>query len=446
MTTHRDSTDALSDFADLMAGSETASADTAAERGRTRRVLGRILLAMVLMIALGALSAGGYAAWALGAPLPAPTAQLQDRAVAASEPVAVAEPSQGASAVTVSGAPEYLGVDGLQAASGTTDAVPIASITKLITALVVLDAHPLGEGDAGPTLTFGAADHALYDAYYVRGATIAAMPAGSTMTLRDAIATMLIPSASNYAHAVSTWAYGSQSAFLGAARAWLDANGLTSTRIVDPTGLDPGNVSTTADLLRLGALAAADPTIAELAATPSLTLPATGPMRNTNELLGVDGITGLKTGNLGNGTFTLLYTASLDVGLGEPLAVTGAVVGSQTREATNDVALRTLASIRAGFHDVALADAGDVVGTITTPWGESAQAVVARDAALRTWSDTPVAVTVDTRAPEVYRDGAVVGTITWTAGPETATSDVVVAGHIPEPTAWWRLTHPDQLG
>ena len=28
----------------------------------------------------------------------------------------------------------------------------------------------------------------------------------------------------------------------------------------------------------------------------------------------------------------------------------------------------------------------------------------------------------------------------------TATSDVVVAGHIPEPTAWWRLTHPDQLG
>ena len=69
MTTHRDSTDALSDFADLMAGSETVSADTAAERGRTRRVLGRILLAMVLVIALGALSAGGYAAWALGAPL-----------------------------------------------------------------------------------------------------------------------------------------------------------------------------------------------------------------------------------------------------------------------------------------------------------------------------------------------------------------------------------------
>merc|ERR1711969_523170 len=124
--------DALSDFADLMAGSGTVSADTAADRGRTRRVLGRILLAMVLVIALGALSAGGYAAWALSAPLPAPTAQLQDRAVAASEPVAVAEPSQGASAVTVSGAPEYLGADGLHAASGTTDAVPIASITKPI--------------------------------------------------------------------------------------------------------------------------------------------------------------------------------------------------------------------------------------------------------------------------------------------------------------------------
>ncbi|MDZ8171713.1 D-alanyl-D-alanine carboxypeptidase [Microbacterium xanthum] len=444
MTTQRESTDALSDFAELMDGAE-APADTARDV-HGRRVVGRIVLAIVLVLAVCGLSVGGYAVWALSAPVPAPTAHLRDPVLAAPEAVSIATPTQGAAAVRVTGAEEYLGPEGLEAASGPGDPLPIASITKLVTALVVLDAYPLGDGDPGPTITFGAADHALYDAYYVRGATIAAMPAGSSMSLRNALGTMLIPSASNYAHAVSTWAFGSLPNFLAAAREWLDDNGMTSTTIVDPTGLDPGNVSTTADLLRLGALAAADPTVSALAATPSLTLDATGTLRNTNELLGVDGVTGMKTGNLGNGTFTYLYTASLEVGAGEPLQVVGAVLGGQTRAATSDVALRTLASIRSGFHEVELAEAGTVVGEISTPWGESSAAVVADDVAVLTWSDTPVEVTVHTRTPEQYRAGAVVGSITWTAGPNSASSDIVVAEHIAEPTAWWRLTHPDRLG
>ncbi|KXZ59266.1 hypothetical protein JOE53_002483 [Microbacterium laevaniformans] len=45
-----------------------------------------------------------------------------------------------------------------------------------------------------------------------------------------------------------------------------------------------------------------------------------------------------------------------------------------------------------------------------------------------------------------YTDGEVVGTITWTAGPNTTTADVVVSGDIEPPTEWWRLTHPGQLG
>ena len=98
--------------------------------------------------------------------------------------------------------------------------------------------------DPGPTITFDKADHDLYDKYYVMGATIARMPTGSSMSLRDALATMLIPSASNYAEAVSTWAFGSQGAFLDAARRWLAAHGLTGTTIVEPTGISARNTST----------------------------------------------------------------------------------------------------------------------------------------------------------------------------------------------------------
>src|SRR3546814_1493954 len=161
------------------------------------------------------------------------------------------------------------------------------------------------------------------------------MPTGSSMSLRDALATMLIPSASNYAEAVSTWAFGSQGAFLGATRSWLAAHNLTGTTIVEPTGINRRNTSTPADLLSIGKLAASHPVIAQIAATPSVSLPGPGVMYTTNDLLGTGGITGLKTGNLGEGTYNLLYTASLDVGAAAPLSMTGEMPGGGSRESVD---------------------------------------------------------------------------------------------------------------
>ena len=68
-------------------------------------------------------------------------------------------------------------------------------------------------------------------------AAVAEMPTGSSMSLHDALATMLIPSASNYADAVSTWAFGSRSAFLSATDDYLAREGLTGTTIVVDGGL-----------------------------------------------------------------------------------------------------------------------------------------------------------------------------------------------------------------
>ncbi|MDF2580980.1 MAG: D-alanyl-D-alanine carboxypeptidase, partial [Microbacterium sp.] len=228
---------------------------------------------------------------------------------------------------------------------------------------------------------------------------------GSTMSLRDALATMLIPSASNYAEAVSTWAFGSQGAFLDAARRWLSAHGLTGTTIVEPTGISSRNTSTPADLLMIGKLAIAHPAIASIAATPALSLPGPGGMSNTNTLLGVNGITGLKTGNLGEDSYNLLYSATLDVGATEPLTVVGVALGGATRESVNRDVIRTLDSIRAGFQHVPLVSEGREVGSFSTPWGSTARMVVADDASIFTWSDTPITATMTTTTPKTYEDG-----------------------------------------
>ncbi|WP_136040532.1 MULTISPECIES: D-alanyl-D-alanine carboxypeptidase family protein [unclassified Microbacterium] len=442
-------TDELSDFAELMTYEQefVSARDRDPEAHRRRRRRGLIITAACVVLLLAA--TGGYIAWALTAPVNPPKVTSQIPPVPAGAAASIAAVPAASSAISISGADAYLGegASGIWSSSGTGDPLPIASITKLITALVILDAVPLASADdPGPTITFSKSDHDLYDEYYVLGATIAPMPTGTSMSLRDALAAMLIPSASNYAEALSSRIFGSQEAFLGATRDWLSAHGLTGTTITEPTGISPRNTSTTADLLAIGKLAAANPTIAQIVATPSISLPGAGQLYNTNGLLGTSGITGLKTGTLGQGTYSLLYTATLVVGTADPLAVTGVILGGPTRESVNSSVLAALDSIRAGFHDVPVATSGQEIGTITTPWGSTAQLVIGEDAAIFTWSDTPIVATMDIETPPTYRDGTVVGSITWTAGPQTVTAPVAITGSIDPPTEWWRLTHPAELG
>lgn len=454
MTTQDSAADALDEFSEMLRDEQVipdrrARATDPEERRRRRRRRRRGLIAAAVVVTVVAAGAGGYVGWALTAPVDDPVAISRVPAVPTPAPVALAVPTDGVVALSVSGADDYLGPEaaGIWLATGADEPVPMASITKLITALAVLDAHPLTTvADAGPTLTFDREDHRLYDKYYVMGATIAAMPIGSSMSQRDALATMLIPSASNYAEAVAGWAFGSQGAFVSAANRWLEANGLTRTTVVEPTGIDSRNTSTPGDLIGLGRLAAAHPVIAEITATRTLVLPGSGELYNTNTLLGTAGVTGLKTGTLAESGSNLLYTATLDVGAAAPLEIVGVTLGGQGREGVNRAVTRLLDSIVNGFREVPLAERGQGIGSYSTAWGSTAQMVLSEDASLFTWSDTPIVAELETWDPATWTDGEVVGSVTWTAGTHTVTVPVEIDGTIVAPTDEWRLTHPGELG
>lgn len=448
MTASDQPVDALSDLADLMAHEQEFSGDRIDPAVRRRRRRRGLVITAVCVVLLFAVS-GGYIGWALTASVNPPAVTTRAPQAPVGVAAALATPPATASAISIAGADAYLGetASGTWSAAGTGEPLPIASITKLITALVILDASPLSSADdPGPTITFSRADHDLYDEYYVQGATIAPMPTGISMSLHDALAVMLIPSASNYAEALSSRIFGSQDAFLGATRDWLASHRLTGTTVTEPTGISPRNTSTPADLLAIAKLAAANPAIAQIVATPSVSIPGAGRLHNTNSLLGTAGITGLKTGNLGEGRHNLLYTATLDVGAADPLAITGVILGGASRDSVNATVIAELESIRSGFHQVPVATAGQEVGSISTPWGSTATLVLGDDASIFTWSDTPIEVAMAIDTPTAYRDGAVVGSVTWTAGPNTVTAPVKIAGTIDPPTEWWRLTHPSELG
>jgi D-alanyl-D-alanine carboxypeptidase (penicillin-binding protein 5/6) len=415
---------------------------------RRRQRRRRRITALIVTLTLALLS-GGYAAYALTAPIG--TATLDATAPDVDIPAAaqILLPVEGAYAVSISGADEYLGesASGVWASGGGHGPRPIASISKLITALVVLEAKPLADTtDPGPTITFDRADHALYDKYYVLGATIAAMPTGSSMSQRQALEAMLIVSACNYAEAVSTWAFGSQGAFLQATRNWLAANGLTSTTIVEPTGIDARNVSTPSDLLALARIARAHPVISQIVGMTTLKVPNIPPALNTNTLLGVEGITGLKTGTLEGSGSNLLFSATMDVGTETPLDIIGVILGSYSRDSVNLDVRGLLGSIREGFHTVTLGVEGDAIGTYSTPWGESADILLGETVSVLTWSDAAVTSTFTATPLSTGSDGDVVGEVTWSVGSETLTAPLVLDGTIEPPDAWWRLTHPFELG
>lgn len=139
--------------------------------------------------------------------------------------------------------------------------------------LVVLDGKPLTETEPGPTLTFNTADHDLYDQYCVLGAPVEPMKTGNALSEHDALLLMLVTPARNCAEAVSTWAFGSRARYLSVVKTWLSAHGLSGTNIVEPTGIDSRNVSTAADLIALGKLALANPTVTSIVGSRSISMP-----------------------------------------------------------------------------------------------------------------------------------------------------------------------------
>jgi D-alanyl-D-alanine endopeptidase (penicillin-binding protein 7) len=137
------------------------------------------------------------------------------------------------------------------------EVLPIASITKLMTALVVLDSRlPL---DEAITIT---AD----DKDYLRN-THSRLQVGSQLTRRELLHIALMSSENRAAAALGRTHPAGKAAFIQLMNAKARLLGMRSTRFADSTGLDGDNVSTARDLVKLVEAASAHPLIREFTTT-----------------------------------------------------------------------------------------------------------------------------------------------------------------------------------
>lgn len=215
-----------------------------------------------------------------------------------------------------------------QRASGPPVEVPIASVTKVMTAYVVLRHDPITASQAGFDLTFTPADVTAALADKASGQSYVPVAAGEVMTEREALEALLLPSANNIAHALAATFPGGEPSFVAAMNTAARQLHMTHTRYTDPSGLDASTVSTAADQLRLARAAMRLPGFAETVAMSRAFLPVVGPVKSTDSLLGHDGVVGIKTGSTSAAGGCFMFQ-SRQVRGGRTQVLTGVVLGQR---------------------------------------------------------------------------------------------------------------------
>jgi len=157
---------------------------------------------------------------------------------------------------------------------------PIASITKLMTAMVILDAGlPMDE-----RISITKADRDLIQL------TGSRLGYGATLTRKQLVQLALMASENRAANALArTWPGGKDS-FVEAMNRKAGVLGMNNSRFSDPAGLDPGNVASARDVVKMVKAANKYPLIREATTTRSISVypfKGRGPLTysNTNRLL-----------------------------------------------------------------------------------------------------------------------------------------------------------------
>jgi D-alanyl-D-alanine endopeptidase (penicillin-binding protein 7) len=158
-------------------------------------------------------------------------------------------------------------------------AAPIASITKLMTALVVMDAkQPLDE-----PIQISDADRDFPKGAFSR------LTVGTTLTRGDLMHLALMSSENRAAHALGNNYPGGMPAFVAAMNAKARALGMTSAHFVDSNGLSSQNVASPEDLSKLVIAASKNRTIREYSTDKNYAVKVHRRMvqyRNTDNLVG----------------------------------------------------------------------------------------------------------------------------------------------------------------
>jgi serine-type D-Ala-D-Ala carboxypeptidase (penicillin-binding protein 5/6) len=237
---------------------------------------------------------------------------------------------------------------------------PIASLTKIMTALVTLEhTRPDDIVTVDPRAVFGDDDYGASSTVGLR--------AGERLTVHDLLAALLLGSANDAAVALAIHVSGSEDAFVQLLNRFAERLGMHDTRFASSNGLDDHGYSSVADLLKLIRAADAVPAFDELTSSRFRSIPAPHGahrrIQNRNALLWLyPGAFGTKTGSTAGAGFCVVAAAERD---GRRLV---AIVLGAAHEPFSDAASLLNYGFE-GFTERTFLHDGDDLGTVSIRGG-----------------------------------------------------------------------------
>jgi len=308
------------------------------------------------------------------------------------------------------------------------DRLPMASTTKIMTALVVLERLPL---DARVTASLKASE------------TIGSgmeLKEGETFTVEELLNALLVLSANDAAVALAEATAGSVGAFAELMNAKAKELGLKNSHFVNPHGMTAkGHYSSAFDLAHIAAAALADHTFRTIVDTRSYTLNrpdgTTTTFTNSNKLLEQVGwVTGVKTGSTPRAGRCLVASGTRD---GRTLI--SVVLGTEHSTIASKECLELLEYGFAHYRRAVVAVRGEPVTDVPIPsaLGSRLDLVAGRTLAVSVYADDEVTSTIRVRSDMglPISKGEVLGTLTAKVnGGEIATIDLLAADTVEQPS------------
>ena len=266
---------------------------------------------------------------------------------------------------------EVAGLGTIGRKSSSTTQVPIASVTKVMTAYTILKDHPLSASAKGPTIRITKKDVKIYKQLKADGASVLKVKKGVNLTQRQLLQGLLLESGSNMAVTLARWDVGSQAKFVAKMNKNAKALGMTNTTFVDVHGVNKKSSSSTEDLLDLAPAAMKSAAFRKIVRTKNAKIPLHS-LTNTNKLLGANKVIGIKTGTTSPAGACLLFAAT-DTVKGKTYTIYGVLLGVKGNKAAKakrfPYAKAMVKTAQAELRSVNLLKKGTALVTMTTADG-----------------------------------------------------------------------------
>ncbi|WP_328494731.1 D-alanyl-D-alanine carboxypeptidase [Streptomyces sp. NBC_00414] len=360
-------------------------------------------------------------------PLPAPTLTLTADESYAFEgnKVSLPWPEEGQGWMDVNGI-------GTVDSFGAQKPVAIGSVAKAMTAYVILKEHPLKAGADGAKIEVDkkAETEGGYDAQ--GESTLNTVKEGDTLTEKDAIAAIMIPSANNIARLLARWDAGSEAKFVEKMNAAAKDLGMKNTKYTDPSGLKETTVSTAEDQVKLGNELVDIKALVDITKLPTWVDPSGKKWDNYNRLVPYNNAIGIKTGSTTKAGGNLLFAATQEVG-GENVIVVGAILGQHTPpiiDTVNAVSKTAMVAAQDALTSRKILKKGDVVGYVDDGLGGQVPVVATKDVSAVGWAGQTVKLKLDeggATIPHEAKAGTEVGSLSVGDGTTGDAVEVPVA-------------------